>query len=172
MPSYPSDEFFVEHEISGDLLLGLDANLLKELDIPQFGKRLRIAQAISELRRPSSASGSLRDMSAPSSAYTNAIAPSTTPPLSTPPTSASTVDVPAVSPWSGRRTSSTIAPSMQAIKEYTPASSVPVSPVTPSSSVNKRESSGSMGHRRNKPSVDAKQDRLSFFGRNRKPAPR
>ena len=43
---------FQEHEITGDLLLELDANLLKELDIPAFGKRLRIAQAIGELKRP------------------------------------------------------------------------------------------------------------------------
>jgi hypothetical protein len=43
-----------EHEITGDILLDLDANLLKELDIPQFGKRVKIANAIAELRRPQS----------------------------------------------------------------------------------------------------------------------
>jgi hypothetical protein len=43
-----------EHEISGDVLLELDANLLKELEIPQFGKRVKIANAIAELRRPAS----------------------------------------------------------------------------------------------------------------------
>lgn len=36
------------------------------------------------------------------------------------------------------------------------------------SSVTKRDSLGSLGHKRGKPSVDSK-DRLSFFGRNRKP---
>ncbi len=46
---------FVEQDITGDVLLELDANLLKELDIPQLGKRLRIAAAINELRRPPSA---------------------------------------------------------------------------------------------------------------------
>lgn len=46
---------FVEQDITGDVLLELDANLLKELDIPQLGKRLRIASAINELRRPPSA---------------------------------------------------------------------------------------------------------------------
>lgn len=55
---YPS-----EHEITGDVLLDLDVNLLKsELEIHAFGKRMRIANAIAELRRPpsiisSSASG-------------------------------------------------------------------------------------------------------------------
>lgn len=43
---------FEEHEISGDILLDLDANLLKELEIPQFGKRVKIANAIAELRQP------------------------------------------------------------------------------------------------------------------------
>ncbi|TDL30064.1 hypothetical protein BD410DRAFT_759246 [Rickenella mellea] len=46
---------FVEHEITGDVLLDLDVNLLKtELEIPAFGKRMRIANAIAELRRPPS----------------------------------------------------------------------------------------------------------------------
>ncbi len=45
---------FSENEIDGDVLLDLDANLLKELDIPQFGKRIKIANAINELRRPAS----------------------------------------------------------------------------------------------------------------------
>lgn len=46
---------FEEHEITGDVLLELDVNLLKELEIPQFGKRVKIANAIAELRRPQSA---------------------------------------------------------------------------------------------------------------------
>ncbi|KZV86236.1 hypothetical protein EXIGLDRAFT_725062 [Exidia glandulosa HHB12029] len=45
---------FTEHEITGDVLLDLDANLLKELDIVAFGKRMRIANAIHELNRPPS----------------------------------------------------------------------------------------------------------------------
>jgi hypothetical protein len=46
---------FVEQEITGDVLLELDAALLKsELGIMAFGKRVRIANAISELRRPPS----------------------------------------------------------------------------------------------------------------------
>lgn len=43
-----------EHEITGDVLLELDVNLLKELHIPAFGKRMRISNAILELRRPAS----------------------------------------------------------------------------------------------------------------------
>ncbi|EGO02306.1 hypothetical protein SERLA73DRAFT_28665, partial [Serpula lacrymans var. lacrymans S7.3] len=43
---------FVEQEISGDVLLELDINLLKtEIGIQAFGKRMRIANAIAELRR-------------------------------------------------------------------------------------------------------------------------
>ncbi|KZT37537.1 hypothetical protein SISSUDRAFT_1034075 [Sistotremastrum suecicum HHB10207 ss-3] len=45
---------FLENDITGDVLLELDANLLKELDIPAFGKRVRIANAIADLRRPPS----------------------------------------------------------------------------------------------------------------------
>ncbi|KAH6914621.1 hypothetical protein BKA70DRAFT_1419581 [Coprinopsis sp. MPI-PUGE-AT-0042] len=46
---------FIEQEITGDVLLELDANLLKtEIGIAAFGKRVRIANAIQELRRPPS----------------------------------------------------------------------------------------------------------------------
>jgi hypothetical protein len=46
-----------EQEITGDVLLELDANLLKtELGIMAFGKRVRISNAIAELRRPPSIS--------------------------------------------------------------------------------------------------------------------
>lgn len=44
-----------EQEITGDVLLELDINLLKaEIGIVAFGKRMRIANAIAELRRPPS----------------------------------------------------------------------------------------------------------------------
>ncbi|OCF38908.1 hypothetical protein I317_07322 [Kwoniella heveanensis CBS 569] len=198
-------EKFQEHEITGDLLLELDANLLKELDIPQFGKRMRIAAAISELRRPGSAvssssqqqlspaglpvgtpgSQSMRGMSAPPSAFGQPF-PSTTPPLTTPPASASTDDnnLPHAA-WAHSRKSSNVGlgmPHMEAINENhaqapsttapasSTAASLPASPVTPSSTVTKRESTGSIGHKRGKPSTDSK-ERLSFFGRSRKPAP-
>lgn len=226
-----------EHEISGDVLLELDANLLKELDIIAFGKRMRIAAAISELRRPSSMvssssqqfspSGlpthmspgvSLRGMSAPpsSSSYGMAQPPfPSTPPLSTPPMPSHSEE-PAYSAWAHPKKHG--APVMEAINEkphtqpqpdiqpdtqtqtqpppsstapssIAPASntttaataaSMPVSPITPGSTVTKRESVGSLGgaggvggahHKRGKPSVDSSKDRLSFFGRNRKPAP-
>ncbi|KAH9942598.1 hypothetical protein B0H21DRAFT_751037 [Amylocystis lapponica] len=50
---------FVEQEITGDVLLELDANILKtEIGITAFGKRVRIANAITELRRPPSISES------------------------------------------------------------------------------------------------------------------
>ncbi|KAN0097147.1 hypothetical protein V8E55_001593 [Tylopilus felleus] len=46
---------FIEQEITGDVLLELDINLLKaEIGIVAFGKRVRIANAIAELRRPPS----------------------------------------------------------------------------------------------------------------------
>ncbi|KAF9236189.1 hypothetical protein BU15DRAFT_50332 [Melanogaster broomeanus] len=46
---------FVEQEITGDVLLELDINLLKaEIGIVAFGKRMRIANAIAEIRRPPS----------------------------------------------------------------------------------------------------------------------
>jgi len=45
---------FAEHEITGDVLLELDVNMLKEIDIVAFGKRMKIAHAINELRRPPS----------------------------------------------------------------------------------------------------------------------
>lgn len=233
-----------EHEISGDVLLELDANLLKELDIIAFGKRMRIAAAISELRRPSSMissssqqfspSGlpthmspgvSLRGMSAPpsSSSYGMGMAQPTfpsTPPLSTPPMPSHSEEPEpgAYSAWA-HHPKKHGAPVMEAINEKphpqpdaqtqpetqtqpasmtdrssqpppsntapssirpastTTAASMPVSPITPGSTVTKRESVGSLGraggggHKRGKQSVDSSKDRLSFFGRNRKPAP-
>jgi SAM domain (Sterile alpha motif) len=46
---------FIEQEITGDVLLDLDVNLLKsEIGIPAFGKRMRIANFIADLRRPPS----------------------------------------------------------------------------------------------------------------------
>ena len=47
--------FDIEQEITGDVLLELDVNLLKsEIGIMAFGKRMRIANAITDLRRPPS----------------------------------------------------------------------------------------------------------------------
>ena len=191
-----------EHDITGDLLLELDTNLLKELDIPQFGKRVRISQAISELRRPSSmvssasqqnpsgmpnsgsSAMSARGMSAPPSAISQPL--STSPPTTTPTTPNS--DSANYAVWShSRKTSSTpvvLPPTMEAIREVGQArepipnasnsisttGSMPSSPVTPSSGT-KRESTGSLGHKKGKPSIE-KVERLSFFGRGRKPAPR
>ncbi|KAN0061152.1 hypothetical protein ACQY0O_006887 [Thecaphora frezii] len=42
---------FVEHEITGDVLLEMDVNILKEIDIIAFGKRFQVANAIKELRK-------------------------------------------------------------------------------------------------------------------------
>ena len=178
------------------MLLELDANLLKELDIPQFGKRLRIAQGITELRRPTSIASiqaeptipiigssamTSRGVSAPPGSFGQ---PATTPPITTPTTPSS--DGVNHSVWShSRKTSSTpvsLAP-LDAIREREPqfaippaltastnSTSQPTSPVTPTSTP-KRDSTGSLGHRKGKPTLD-KQERLSFFGRARKPAPR
>lgn len=47
--------YLPEQEITGDVLLELDANVLKtEIGILAYGKRIRIANAIAELRRPPS----------------------------------------------------------------------------------------------------------------------
>ncbi|KDN38199.1 hypothetical protein K437DRAFT_259489 [Tilletiaria anomala UBC 951] len=42
---------FSEHEISGDVLLEMDANMLKEIDILAFGTRHKVAVAIRELKK-------------------------------------------------------------------------------------------------------------------------
>ncbi|KAI0787073.1 hypothetical protein BC629DRAFT_1593605 [Irpex lacteus] len=48
-------DIFIEQEITGDVLLELDHNVLKtEFGIMAFGKRARIINAIAELRRPPS----------------------------------------------------------------------------------------------------------------------
>ena len=53
---------FIEQEITGDVLLELDAAVLKsEIGIVAYGKRIRIANAIADLRRPSSALSSSAD---------------------------------------------------------------------------------------------------------------
>ncbi|CAK5280334.1 unnamed protein product [Mycena citricolor] len=52
---------FTEQEITGDVLIELDVNLLKtEIGIMAFGKRMRIANAIVDLRRPPSPSASFQ----------------------------------------------------------------------------------------------------------------
>ncbi|KAF6761909.1 hypothetical protein DFP72DRAFT_877407, partial [Ephemerocybe angulata] len=61
---------FTEQEITGDVLLELDVNVLKsEIGILAFGKRMRIANAIQELRRPPSVSSyeARNDLHTPSS---------------------------------------------------------------------------------------------------------
>lgn len=56
---------FAEHEISGDILLEMDVNILKEIEISAFGKRFQVANAIKELRQ------SYARSSAPSGAVGN-----------------------------------------------------------------------------------------------------
>lgn len=43
--------WFAEHEIAGDILLEMDLESLKEIDLPAFGRRVRIFNAIKELRK-------------------------------------------------------------------------------------------------------------------------
>jgi hypothetical protein len=53
---------FAEQEITGDILLDLDVGVLKsEIGIVAYGKRMRIANAIAELRRPPSVMSSSAD---------------------------------------------------------------------------------------------------------------
>ncbi|KAH9815184.1 hypothetical protein DFH28DRAFT_1057724 [Melampsora americana] len=42
---------FSEHEITGDVLLELDTNSLKEIDLVAFGRRVKVTKAIEELRK-------------------------------------------------------------------------------------------------------------------------
>lgn len=57
---------FTEHEITGDVLLELDLNTLKEIDLTAFGRRVRVNKAIQDLKKsvlpaagpPGSGSGS------------------------------------------------------------------------------------------------------------------
>ena len=42
---------FAEHEITGDVLLELDVNMLKEIDITAFGTRHKVAVAIRDLKK-------------------------------------------------------------------------------------------------------------------------
>lgn len=42
---------FAEHEISGDVLMEMDVNILKEIDIIAFGKRFQVANAIKDLKK-------------------------------------------------------------------------------------------------------------------------
>ncbi|KAF8261196.1 hypothetical protein EI94DRAFT_1833440 [Lactarius quietus] len=62
---HPADwsvEEFAEQEITGDVLLDLDVSVLKsEIGIIAYGKRMRIANAIAELRRPPSVMSSSAD---------------------------------------------------------------------------------------------------------------
>ncbi|KAJ3874772.1 hypothetical protein F5051DRAFT_415971 [Lentinula edodes] len=61
---------FTEQEITGDVLLELDVNLLKnEIGIMAFGKRVRIANAIAELHRPPSINYDEQVLENPSSPF-------------------------------------------------------------------------------------------------------
>lgn len=42
---------FAEHEISGDVLMEMDVNILKEIEISAFGKRFQVANAIKDLKK-------------------------------------------------------------------------------------------------------------------------
>lgn len=73
---------FAEQEISGDVLLDLDINMLKEIGIHAFGPRHRIAMAIRDLRRFETAEGKRYASSIEDHVYTSP-APSTSGPHST-----------------------------------------------------------------------------------------
>ena len=61
---------FAEQEITGDVLLDLDVGVLKsEIGIVAYGKRMRIANAIAELRRPPSVMSSSADQHTRSGSY-------------------------------------------------------------------------------------------------------
>ncbi|MCO5589695.1 hypothetical protein L7F22_043663 [Adiantum nelumboides] len=42
---------FAEHEISGDVLMEMDVNILKEIEISAFGKRFQVANAIKDMKK-------------------------------------------------------------------------------------------------------------------------
>ncbi|KAK0524738.1 hypothetical protein OC842_005738 [Tilletia horrida] len=54
---------FREHEISGDVLMEMDVVILKEIDIVAYGKRLKVANAIKELKRHGENAGGAADSS-------------------------------------------------------------------------------------------------------------
>ncbi|KAM0751536.1 hypothetical protein T439DRAFT_212506 [Meredithblackwellia eburnea MCA 4105] len=58
---------FQEHEISGDVLIEMDVNMLKEIDLVAFGRRVHIYNAIKELRGRTSRPGSEIQASRPGS---------------------------------------------------------------------------------------------------------
>ncbi|KAI5993586.1 hypothetical protein EDD15DRAFT_2509889 [Pisolithus albus] len=61
---------FIEQEITGDVLLELDINLLKtEIGILAFGKRMRIANAIAELHRPPATPGRENQAASPTPSH-------------------------------------------------------------------------------------------------------
>ncbi|KAH9983046.1 hypothetical protein BJV74DRAFT_989158 [Russula compacta] len=61
---------FIEQEITGDVLLELDVVVLKsEIGILAYGKRIRIANAIADLRRPSSVLSSADQPTRPESLF-------------------------------------------------------------------------------------------------------
>src|SRR5437763_487717 len=62
---------YPENDITGDVLLELDVNTLKEeIGIPAFGKRMRIANSIAELRRPPSVNSSSPSVRTPNHQHT------------------------------------------------------------------------------------------------------
>jgi len=68
--------YTTEQEITGDVLLELDVTLLKtEIGILAFGKRMRIANAITDLRRPPSITYSDRQGSPHSPMHPNSYSP-------------------------------------------------------------------------------------------------
>ncbi|KAI8443344.1 hypothetical protein BY996DRAFT_8270594 [Phakopsora pachyrhizi] len=70
---------FVEHEITGDVLLELDVNSLKEIDLAAFGRRVRVTKAIDELKKIIHGS---KQLFSPHTDFTFCAPPGSEPPLS------------------------------------------------------------------------------------------
>ena len=132
----PTIEKLAEHEISGDALLAMDINLLKEIDIVAFGRRFHLANGIKELREQAgsgvpvpAAAPAASPAAAPVTQSPPASAPLSTPvsaPFSTPPPSTFATGATSV------RDTPTSQPEWSVFGLGGPASASPVGPKVPS----------------------------------------
>ncbi|WFD43024.1 hypothetical protein MPSI1_001675 [Malassezia psittaci] len=92
----------IEHEISGDALLAMDINLLKEIEIVAFGRRFHLANGIKELRAQA-AGTTVSAMTSPvptsSAAFGIQSAPASAPLTSTSSAATSATPPPASAPY-------------------------------------------------------------------------
>ncbi|WFC98930.1 hypothetical protein MYAM1_001663 [Malassezia yamatoensis] len=133
----------IEHEISGDALLAMDINLLKEIEIVAFGRRFHLANGIKELRAQAAgttvsamtspvttSSATLGAQSAPASApltsASSATRSTTPPPVSAPYLSSSSSTYPTAPSTASARENSIATPPTSDWSPYN--AGIPTSP--------------------------------------------